>query len=165
MKIIRANTIYTSDQNIIESNLQNKQGVSRPPQSAQLLLIKVYEVSQIYPWSKHLFLYSPRIMVTSIIFSNISNALLPPSTLIHDELMRIIPKLPQKNRIVVEGAGSPPTCMRGSCAVSKQQDTMETCDEWERTTIKQEQSENDSAELGMCGNTSLDDRFFHAHNL
>jgi hypothetical protein len=35
VKMIRAITIYTSYQNIIESNLPNKQEVSHPPQSAQ----------------------------------------------------------------------------------------------------------------------------------
>ena len=44
----------------------------------------------------------PRIMVTSTIFSNISNAFFPPSILIQEELSNNMPKLPQKNGRVVD---------------------------------------------------------------
>ena len=45
-------------------------------------------------------------MVTSIIFSSMSSAVLPPSTLSHEELRSRIPKLPQK-KTTVEGDAAP----------------------------------------------------------
>ena len=41
-------------------------------------------------------------MVTSTIFSSISNALLPPSTFIQDGLRRSMPKFPQKKRRILD---------------------------------------------------------------